>query len=355
MLLDSKCPTCSADLSYSPGTKSLECNTCHTIVEIEQSSDNTAVFKEHNLEDYLNSFESQQEQIEVNVIECTSCGAIAEFGDHIKATHCAFCDTPLVLANAESKNRIKPQGIIPFTINKEKAKTRFTNWLNAKILAPNDLTQHILGQERFQGVYLPYWTFDCDVTTHYRAQRGSESTHKDFRGKTITKVKWKTVTGNVSTSFDDVIVPGSQRIHQRMLKPIEKWWLEKLVTYSDEYLVGYQAESYQFDIKETFEHAKDRMQFGINELIRDDVGGDRQFIAETSSVYTNTMFKHIILPIWISSYSYKDKIYQVVINGQTGRINGQYPKSKVKVIILNTILTLFGLGAAALFVILDHK
>lgn len=52
-----------------------------------------------------------------------------------------------------------------------------------------------------------------------------------------------------------------------------------------------------------------------------------------STDYGDILFKHIILPVWISSYTYKEKIYNVYINGQNGRVVGEYPKDPIKVAI----------------------
>ena len=39
-------------------------------------------------------------------------------------------------------------------------------------------------------------------------------------------------------------------------------------------------------------------------------------------------YKLILLPVWIGYYHYQDKRYNVVINGQTGRIKGAKPRGK---------------------------
>ena len=45
------------------------------------------------------------------------------------------------------------------------------------------------------------------------------------------------------------------------------------------------------------------------------------------------MFKLMLLPVWISSYKYKGKIYQLIINGRSGNVRGDYPKSTAKIIL----------------------
>lgn len=359
MLVDVKCQSCAADLTYEPGTTSLICGHCSYEMEIEQPLQATNAHVEFDLEDYLDNYESCQEQIEALTVTCDSCGASTEFGTDVKATHCAFCDTPLVLSRAENKKRIKPQGILPFKVNREKAVGNFGSWVKGLWLAPNDLKNHAKNYERFQGIYLPYWTYDCDVATDYRGERGTNyqvtksvtNSEGKTEFKTETKTRWKKVSGSVETTFDDVLVPATKSLKSKQLHKLEPWDLSRMVDYSDSYLQGYQAETYQIDIKQGYSDAKDRMQFKINEVIREDIGGDKQSISATESVYTNATFKHLILPVWVTSYRYKEKVYQVLVNAQTGEVQGDRPYCPIKV----GLLTAFGVLVGVAIGILKHK
>ena len=48
-------------------------------------------------------------------------------------------------------------------------------------------------------------------------------------------------------------------------------------------------------------------------------------------------FKHILVPVWLLTYTYGTTVYQVVVNGHTGRMAGQYPKSPWKVRLSSVI------------------
>ena len=40
-----------------------------------------------------------------------------------------------------------------------------------------------------------------------------------------------------------------------------------------------------------------------------------------------------MLPVWISSFTYKGKIYQFMVNGQTGKVSGKVPISPWRVLL----------------------
>ena len=353
MLVDVKCLNCAADLTYEPGTATLMCGHCQYEMEIEQALLVKEAHAEIELNSYLENFEASQEKIEALTVQCDSCGAATEFGPDVKATHCAFCDTPLVLSRAENTKRIKPQGIIPFQIKREQAVTNFSAWVKGLWLAPNDLKKQAKKVDRFQGIYIPYWTYDCDVATSYTGKKGvnyQESrtvTNSDGKTETTseTRTRWYFASGHVTNNFDDVLVPATHSLDSTQLHRLEPWDLTRLVDYTDSYLQGYQAELYQVNIKEGYADAKVRMKEKIEATIDRDIGGNKQIISTMNPVYTNATFKHLILPVWVSSYRYKEKVYQVLVNAQTGEVTGQRPHCPIKVTLLACLVLGLACGA----------
>jgi len=107
-----------------------------------------------------------------------------------------------------------------------------------------------------------------------------------------------------------------------------------LVPYRPEFLSGFQAEAYQLTLQDGFPIAKRSIDERLRALIRRDIGGDQQRIHSVSTRYSQVTFKHVLLPVWISAYRYGDKVYRFAVNGQTGEISGESPKSWWKVALL---------------------
>ena len=82
----------------------------------------------------------------------------------------------------------------------------------------------------------------------------------------------------------------------------------------------------------------------IERDVRFDIGGDRQRIHGIETQLGNLTFKHILLPVWLAAYKYRGKTYRLVVNGRTGRVQGERPYSAIKI----TIAVIIGLIAAAL-------
>ena len=54
---------------------------------------------------------------------------------------------------------------------------------------------------------------------------------------------------------------------------------------------------------------------------------------DVSTSYSNQTYKHILLPLWLCTYAYKNKTYHFLVNGQTGKIHGKKPVSAWKVVL----------------------
>ena len=49
------------------------------------------------------------------------------------------------------------------------------------------------------------------------------------------------------------------------------------------------------------------------------------------SVIDDIRFKHLLMPVWIGSYRFGGKPYQIVVNGQSGEVEGDRPWSAWKI------------------------
>ena len=78
------------------------------------------------------------------------------------------------------------------------------------------------------------------------------------------------------------------------------------------------------------------------------VPGDTYRNLVVDSVYDGETFKHVLVPVWLLTYDYGPKAFQVVVNGATGRIAGEYPKSRWKI----ALLVALGLAVITILVLL---
>jgi len=213
-------------------------------------------------------------------------------------------------------------------------------------------------EEKLTGIYLPYWTYDADSISYYSGERGIDKSSSQTysvleNGKNVTKIRevkytdWNNASGVIFHRFDDVLIPAGKTIPDNFNELIKPWKLDKLSPFKEDYMIGFRAEKYSIGVQDGFESAKYRMRSKIRELIKKDIGGDKQKIHSIKSSYDKIAFKHILLPLWMSSYKYKKKVYRFVVNGVTGELQGNRPWSWVKL-----LLFFLGIGAVIALIII---
>jgi LSD1 subclass zinc finger protein len=340
--LELACTSCGALLKFKPGTRHLACEYCGAQNEIIQPEGAPDKVEETSLDDFLANNFDHEEKEEVATVKCEGCHAVSTFDPKTSSDSCPFCASPLVVKNGTTSRLHKPQYVLPFGIDEKKARESFGKWIKSLWWAPSELKHYADRSGKINGMYLPFWTFDCSTRTSYSGQRGdhyyvTESYTAVENGKSVTrtrqvqKTRWSSASGNVNNVFDDILIEATTSLPKEKLRVLEPWDLKNLVAYNDKYLSGYRTETYQVDVRSGYQKAKERMVPVIENSIRNQIGGDTQRIHFANSTYNNPSFKHVLLPVWLSAYRYNNKVFQILINARTGVVQGERPYSAAKI------------------------
>ena len=333
-----RCESCGGIMEFDVKTQMLKCPNCDNTLEI--INDQSRIV-EHTLT--IEAVRSiKVEEKESTTMECSGCGAAMEVGAHETATKCPYCGSSYVLAK-EQKSVIIPDGVVPFKIDKNQVLVEFRTWIKKRWLAPNALKQ-LYQHGGFQGIYLPYWTFDAEVSCYYTAQGGRdrEESYRDDEGNEHTKTvtDWYPTSGNINHFFDDVQVAATKSYGRGFFNGIEPFDFSQLASYSPDYISGYLSENYSVSLDDGHKEAINEMDNELVLMAARDVERryDHSRNINIRPDYSNETFKHLLLPIYSTTYSFKNKTYNVMINGQTGKIKGEYPKSPIKIAIIVVVI-----------------
>lgn len=333
------CPKCGSDLRFAPSEGRLICDHCGHAAPIDTGTHGpwareAPALIELDYETAIAAKLPREEMEETRVTDCPGCGAQVAFQPDIHAKECPFCATPVV-ADTGTHRHIKPKGVIPFQLTERQAHQAMNDWLGRLWFAPNGLQAYARKGRRMQGVYVPYWTYDADTATQYRGQRGDAYyvtvRGPDGKSRQERRIRWRRASGRVARAFDDILILASRSLPKRFTDRLAPWDLGALRGYRPEFLSGFRAEGYQVALDEGFEEAKAVMEAQIREDIRRDIGGDAQRIDQMTLRIDDVTFKHILLPIWVAAYKYRGQSYRFVVNGQTGRVQGERPWSWIKI------------------------
>lgn len=323
---DRKCPACGGVLDFNPTKGKMVCPYCDSEYEIEV--DNPAfVAKELDFDAAENSACYDWKAPTKSVV-CKSCGAETIYEAQEIASECPYCGSNQVM-EAGSEHIMAPGGIVVFKLDAKQASELFRKWIGKKFFCPK-LAKESAKPKAFKGLYVPFWTFDCSTTSSYTAQYGIKK-----RGGNNSDIKWYKTIGVYKHNFDDVLICGSKKQNDSMLRGLEPFNTKDVVEYKPEYLAGFMAERYTLRMKDAWERAKNKMSEILYRTIKDEVKVEHRTEHVRgvlfSTIHKNITYKYLLLPVWASSFIYNGKVYHFMVNGQTGKVSGKTPISWVKV------------------------
>jgi DNA-directed RNA polymerase subunit RPC12/RpoP len=327
------CAACGARLEFAAGTTALQCPYCGHQQEVVLAAER--MVREHSFDAWLYSENKPTGHVGTYGVHCSGCGARTE--TDMLSDACPFCGAAIVIeANAEAM--ITPEAVLPFGVPQDVALQSMRDWIGSRWFAPNSL-KALAAHEDIQGTYLPHWTFDSNTTTMYEGKRGdyyyTTESYTDSNGDRQTRevrhTRWRSTSGTVQRTFDDVLVPAVTSLPADKLAQLEPWDMPEVTPYQAEYLAGYQTLRYEVEPPEGFELFKTSVNRTIERDCLDDIGGDEQRLHATQIDWGDLTFKLLLLPVWLAAYRYHDRAWRVMINARTGEVIGERPYSVWKI------------------------
>ena len=275
-------------------------------------------------------------------VRCQSCQAVSVFDPARVAQRCDFCGSPSLLTVEDAGAPVKPAALLPFLVAESKVREDIRQWYRSHFWAPRNLGGKAM-TDRVHGIYLPYWTFDADADCPWCADAGYYYYVKGRDGKRERRVRWEQVSGRVRHFFDDVLIPASRGVHEGLLAQLEPFpTTTALMPYDPGYLSGWVVEQYQINLSHAFSSSRLRMTEALRRLCSAQVPGDTQRNLQIAPEFHRPTFKHILLPVWLLTYQYGRKTFQVAVNGYTGKVAGEYTGSGREVAVAARLELLAG-------------
>jgi hypothetical protein len=351
------CPSCGAEATWNPAKQALVCNYCGTVAHTQPGETGGDVL-EQDLIATLQRLGSHERgwATERQSVRCQSCQAITVFDPSRAAQRCDFCGSASIIPVEEQARPIRPESLLQFVVSEVQVRETIRTWYGSRWFAPNKLGIRAL-TDTVHGVYVPYWTFDAHVSADWTAMSGDyyyeTESYTDSQGRRQTrqvrKTRWYPSSGHLDHFFDDELIPATRGVSMDLLRKVEPFPTTKeLKPYDAAYLTGWNVEQYQVDLIASAQHAREVMDGKTRSFCAQQVPGDTHRDLDVDAHYSRQTFKHILVPVWLLAYTYHGKNFQVVVNGYTGTIAGQYPKSWIKITLLVLVILII-VGTVALF------
>ncbi len=331
-VVEFKCPQCGATTAYSVPDGGLSCTHCGyyepATTPVVGKAAEQFEFTVETLQRAAHGWGEAR-----NEVECQSCGARTSLATDVIASACPFCGSNKVIQRAAPQDVLRPRFLIPFKIEPQRCASLVQSWLASSWMTPAGLRQ-LANLPRFTGVYLPFWTFDAVTSATWKAEVGHLKTERYYENgqwKERTVVVWRWESGRVQLTIDDLIVEGSARLSRLLMSKLKDYNLGELTPYDPKYLAGFQARAYDVPLEQAWEIARAQMREQTRQACYRQASTSmvRNFSMELD--FSQESWRYLLLPMYVAAYRYQGKTYQVMLNGQTGKVAGQRPVDWVKV------------------------
>ncbi len=308
-----KCPSCGGTMFFKPGSQSLLCQSCGRKETIPELVSKIPV----NEMDFLaaKNTASHDWGMEAKLVTCKQCGAETIQNKLQLSGMCPFCGSTTVEAADPEQDIMAPNGIIPFKITEDRALYIFKEWIKDRFLAPELLAQDAQ-LNKFYGIYVPLFTFDVLTVNRFTG-------HYTENNRTLFKC------GKFQHQVDDFPVVASKQLcsDKLLLNVMKDYRTREAKPYTPDALAGFPCEHYSIGLNEAWNSVGKDMELCLkNQANKQD---ETKFLMgiDMATDYFNLKYKYLIVPVWINSFYYDNQLYMIAINGQTGKIDGQWPKS----------------------------
>lgn len=320
------CSQCGGRMAYDPSSRRLVCESCgHSRLF---AGEITAGDAETPIIGLLHTREAHTWAAAAHEVECEKCGAHTIELEPGKTQICPYCGSNQLIQSEQLESLLEPQAIAVFRIEALEALRQARGWLNTGLFAPDGLVQEAR-RLQLRPAYYPFWTFDGGVEIRWTAQ-----VRENYARSGYQHPEWRSVSGITNEFFDDVLVKGVSALPQAEIDAIGPFNLKDLIDFDPAQVAGWPALAYDLSLSAASLKAREQVLRKVVPRIRAEVepGKEKQDVRIGAGNWSGVTYKHILLPLWIGTYFYDDQEYHVLVNGQTGKVGGEKPSDRLKVI-----------------------
>lgn len=340
-VVEFQCPQCGATTAYSAADGGLTCSHCGYY----EAPKKAAVGKRADqLEFTVEAMEraAQGWGEERKEMECQNCGARTTVPVENLTFTCPFCGSNEVIQRTAPQDVLRPRYLIPFKFEAPACVELARKWLGSSWMVPSSL-KNSAALAKFSGVYLPFWTFHAVTAASWKAEVGHAKTeryYQDGQWKERIVIEWRWESGQVQLPIDDLLVEGTSRLSNVLLDHIKKYNLTELTPYDPKYLAGLQAQAYDVPLEKAWDTGRQEMREKTRQACLGQASTSQVRNFSMTLDFSDESWRYVLLPVYLTTYRYEGKAYQVMVNGQTGEVTGQRPADWTRIwLVIAAILT----------------
>ncbi len=338
-----KCPCCGGYLEFDPSLQKFKCLYCGQVLseaDLQEQSAQREQAAEAAQEQVVETVQTETAQgSHLRGYQCQMCGAEIVTDETTAATRCYFCHSPVVLHDRLDDD-FRPDGVIPFQLDKETAEKQFMDYISKKKFVDRGFFNGAQ-LEMFSGVYYPWWYTDIEGEAEFTGE-GTRSSVHSTPTHIITTTRVFKVNREGRLSFRNLARKALVKADGKLSDGIHPYDMSGVKPYASGYLSGFLAE--KRDISEAAAREESlREASGYAATMMKQNHGFQTLDGTTNFRATSVKSKYVLMPAWVLTWKGgKDGVpYYYMMNGQTGKVCGKLPIDRKRV-----LATALGVGLA---------
>ncbi len=345
-----KCPCCGAPLFFSEAEGNLKCDSCgnhfspETMEQLSDAEHGSGSESRYSWDSFEPREFDEAETENLASYTCPSCGADITGDSTMGSTVCPYCGNATIV-KGKFEGSLRPDFIIPFKIDKKRAVEIFEADALKRPFLPKEFKDRKKITE-MTGIYVPFWAFGCccDASITYNAALVSAWADSEYN---YEKTDFFRLYRSGSVTFNHIPVDGSRKADDSYMDALEPFDYSEAVNFNTAYLSGFLSDKYDVSAEESVERANLRVKKSTEDVFARTATGYMGVTPLSSSVsFSDGKIRYALLPVWMLNIKYKDTVYKYAVNGQTGKVVGEYPTDRGKknrYFVLSSLIS----GAAA--------
>jgi hypothetical protein len=302
------CPRCGGRMTFTPDGQSMTCEFCESKQNIvnKKTEENTA---NNDFIIGMATGKGHFSPITVHAITCQGCGASFILPPRVLTKSCPYCHSAYVLKQVVSTTTVKPSGLIPFKNDSEDVLAILHEWMNSRRYKNPPCISDITG------FYFPVWSFDMggqiDIT--YQVEKD--------------RYKWTNVNDSRVIQQRDIVIPATKRLSAEFNVVFQQYDFSGVVAFDESYLANWPAETYQVPMSDASLDAREITVRRERDKIGLSIGGNyRNLGIHTGGMQVESYYL-LLFPVWLSQFVVGNNTYTILVNGQTGQVSAERPKT----------------------------
>ena len=266
-----------------------------------------------------------RQEVVVEIIRCSGCGAAVAYDPEHRAPSCSFCDSVMEVETVQDPLE-QSEGFLPFTVDEENAREALKRWLGSLgWFRPSDL-RSASRLEHLKPLWWVGWVFDAEALLSWNGDSNAGS----------RRSSWAPHAGQTQTKFDDILVSASRGLTDDEVTAIASGYNLSSVRQAPKGAKDATIERFDVQRSQARKEILNAIQsIAENEVSSKHIPGSRFRNVHVSVLLRQLVTRRFSFPAYVLAYRYKNRLYRVVICGQNdSRVSGSAPISFAKILLV---------------------